>query len=598
MSEKFVSDRNLRFLLHEVFRVGELSRYPRYAEHDAETADMVLDSALRLGRERMRPYLQEMDRSPPRLEGGRVRVHPAVRSFMRECGAAGWIGAGSGEEVGGAQLPFLLTTAFRFIVSAANYSLSVYPFLTGGAARLIETFGAAPLRETYLPPMFGGRWQGTMALTEPHAGSSLADLATTATPASDGSFRIRGQKVFTSAGDHDGVDNVVHLLLGRIDGAPAGVKGISLFIVPRQRPARDGALTANDVHVANLFHKMGYRGAPVGQLNFGENGDCHGFLVGESGQGLRYMFQMMNHARVDVGVGAAGIASAAYYAALDYAAQRPQGRPLDNKDPRRPPVMIWEHPDVRRMLLFQRAVVEGSLGLLLQAACYADMAQAAAGPEQERAALLLDLLTPVAKTYPSEMGIQAVSAGLQCLGGAGYCNDYVLEQFYRDARVHPIHEGTTGIQALDLLGRKLRQHEGRALELFLREIATTAEEARGRGLDKERAALAEAAALLRKTADRQLRRIASDPLRGLADASGFLELFGVVAVGWQWLIQGVVASRALEGVADARSDFYRGKLATCRFYFRYELPRSYGIAACLNASDGYTAGFDTRWFND
>jgi len=601
VSEKFVSERNLRFLLHEVFDVGGLSALPRYAAHDAETADMVLDSAMRLGRERMRPCLVEMDRRPPVLEAGHVRVHPVVREFMRECGEAGWIGGGADEAAGGAQLPFLLTTAFRFVISAANYSLSVYPFLTGGAARLIETFGDDALRRTYLPPMLAGRWQGTMALTEPHAGSALADLGTTARPAGDSSYRVRGQKVFTSAGDHDGADNIVHLLLARIEGAPAGVRGISLFVVPRERPEADGRLVDNDVRVANLFHKMGYRGAPIGQLNFGEGGDCRAWLVGEPNRGLQYMFRMMNHARVDVGVGAAGIASAAYYASLDYAAQRPQGRPLDDRDPQRPPVMIWEHPDVRRMLLFQRAVVEGSLALLLQTARYADLAEAADGRERQEAAALLDLLTPVAKTWPSETGIQSVSAGLQCLGGAGYCDDYVLEQLYRDARIHPIHEGTTGIQALDLLGRKLRQDDGLGFHLFLERIDAAVEEARDcGGLDGECEMLEDAAGMLRQVATQRLERIAAgDPVHGLADATVFLEMFGLVAVGWQWLRQAARASRALAAAGRAgEGTFYRGKIGTCRYFFRYQLPRTRGLAAALQASDGYAADFPTDWLSD
>ena len=463
MADKFVSERNLKFLLYEVFDAASLTRHPYYADHSRESFDMALETALKIGKNLLKPKLQEMDKTASEFVNGRVKVHPLVRTFMKECGEGGWIAASFSFDLGGQQLPLMISAACRFIISAANYSASVYPMLTTGAAHLIISFGSQELKDAYLPKMLAGEWQGTMALTEPQAGSSLADITTLAEPADGGYYKIRGQKIFISAGDHDGVDNVVHLMLAKIKGAPAGVRGISLFVVPQKR-MENGELVFNDVNTAGIYHKMGYRGAPITQLSMGENNDCRGWLVGEPHRGLSYMFQMMNEARIDIGSGASAIASAAYYASLEYAQQRPQGRKVTSKDPTQPQIPIIQHADIRRMLLFQRAVVEGSMALVLQCSKYSDMERTLSGEEKEKATLLLDLLTPVAKTYPSEMGILSISAGMQCLGGYGYCDEFPLELYYRDARIHPIHEGTTGIQGITLLGRNVTMKNGAAFK--------------------------------------------------------------------------------------------------------------------------------------
>ncbi|MGA2956167.1 MAG: acyl-CoA dehydrogenase [Thermodesulfobacteriota bacterium] len=476
MAEKFISETNLKFLLYEVFDTPSLTQYPYYADHSRESFDMALETAMKIGKNLMKPKLSEMDKNPPEFVNGRVKVHPVVRSLMKECGVGGWIGAPFPFDLGGQQLPLMISGACRFILSAANYSASVYPFLTTGAAHLVLAFGSPEMVETYVPKMFSGEWQGTMALTEPQAGTSLADLTTTAEPTDQGYYKLRGQKIFISAGDHDGVDNVIHLMLAKIKGAPAGVKGISLFIVPQKR-IENGQLVPNDVNTAGIYHKLGYRGAPITQLSMGENNDCRAYLVGEPHKGLLYMFQMMNEARIDVGLGAAAIASAAYYASLEYAKERPQGRRVTSKDPTQPQIPIIEHADIRRMLLFQRAVVEGSMSLIFQCAWYADLGRVLSGEEKEKNELLLDLLTPVAKSYPSEMGIPSVSAGVQILGGYGYCDEFPLEQFYRDARIHPIHEGTTGIQGITLLGRNVTMKNGKAIKLFLGEVQATIKKA-------------------------------------------------------------------------------------------------------------------------
>ena len=460
MASKFVSERNLRFLLYEVFDAEALTRLAYFEEHSRDTFDLVLDTALKMARDKLLPSFREMDQIPPRLENGEVKVHESVRSIMAEWGEGGWIAASLPFEHGGQQLPSLITLACNYVFSAANFSSTGFPLLSAGAAHLILTYGAEDLKETYVPHMLAGEWQGTMALTEPHAGSSLSDITTRAEPTDLGYFRMKGQKIFISAGDHDGVDNVVHMMLAKIPGGPPGAKGISLFLVPKKRLGENGSLESNDLVAMSVYHKMGYRGCPITQLTIGDHNDCRGYLVGEPHRGLSYMFQMMNEARLGVGMQATSIASAGYYAALEYAKQRPQGRKLSAKDPSQPQIPIIDHSDVKRMLLFQRAISEGSLSLILQCARYTDITRSEDKERASNAALLLDLLTPVAKSYPSEMGILSVSQGLQVLGGYGYCDEYPLEQHLRDSRIHPIHEGTTGIQAQDLLGRKVIMKNG------------------------------------------------------------------------------------------------------------------------------------------
>jgi alkylation response protein AidB-like acyl-CoA dehydrogenase len=601
MASKCVSERNLRFLLYDVFDAEAIARLRYFEEHNRDVFDLILDTALKMARDKLLPCFRDMDQNPPRLEQGEVKVHQSVRSIMAEWGEGGWIAASLPYEHGGQQLPSVVTLACNYVFSAANFSSTGFPLLTAGAAHLILTYGAEDLKETYVPHMLAGTWQGTMALTEPHAGSSLSDITTRAEPTDHGYYRMRGQKIFISAGDHDGVDNVVHMMLAKIPGGPPGAKGISLFLVPKKRVADDGSLEPNDVAAISVYHKMGYRGCPITQLSIGDGNDCRGYLVGEPHRGLSYMFQMMNEARLGVGMQATSIASAAYYAALEYAKERPQGRKLASKDPSLPQVPIVEHPDVKRMLLFQRAVSEGSLSLILQCARYADLMRSEDTLQAEKAGLLLDLLTPVAKSYPSEMGILSVSQGLQVLGGYGYCDEYPLEQHLRDSRIHPIHEGTTGIQAQDLLGRKVVMKNGRAMSLFLAELDATMQAASvypalepyGRRLKDACNTLQTVTMALVKVA------LKGEIERFLADATLYLEFFGIVAVAWQWLLQGVAAAKAMQGNAsDADLSFCRGKIVTLQYFFHYELPKIQGLAARLVETDGLTAEIDRTAFSD
>ncbi len=601
LEEKFISKKNLDFLLYEVFDVLSLTGYDYYRDHDRETFDIILDTAHSMAQNIFRPVLEEMDRNPPELIDGNVKVHPAVRTIMKEFGDGGWIGSSFPESAGGSQLPVTINNICYFIFSAANYSAGVYPVLTTGAAGLIISFGDKNLNETYIPKMLSGEWQGTMALTEPQAGSSLADITATAEPADGGWYNIRGRKLFTSAGDHDGVENIVHLMLAKIKGAPAGIKGISLFVVPKKRINDDGSLVSNDIVTSEIYHKLGYRGAPITGLSIGENNDCRGYLVGKPHNGLFYMFQMMNEARLGVGCGAAAIASAAFYASLEYTKERCQGRSITAKDPALPQVPIIEHADVKRMLLFQRDVVEGSLSLLTQCSIYADLTKALDGLEKEKYELLLDILTPIAKSYPSEMGVLSVSQAVQCFGGYGYCDDFPVEQYYRDVRIHPIHEGTTGIHGMDLLGRKVIMHGGKAFDLYLDELGEAIEEAReitdlapfAQKLDDAVVKLKKVTSLLLSLAEK------NGPEYLLADATVYLELFGIVTVAWQWLIQGTAAQKAMQDNGSiSGTDFYMSKLYTMRYFFGYELPKILGLSSTLTNSDALTCETHEKLFYD
>jgi len=601
VASKFVSERNVKFLLYEVFDIEDLTNYEYYQEHNRKMFDMVLKEALKLGKNLLFPLFEEMDRKQPELVGGEIKVHPSVKTILKEFGEGGWLTSRVPYEQDGEQLPHMLADVCEFIFETANYSAHAYAGLTIGAAGLIETFGSKALYDTYVPRMHAGEWQGTMALTEPEAGSSLSDIATIAEPTDQDYHLIKGQKIFISAGDHDGVENVVHLMLAKISGAPAGVKGISLFVVPKKRIASDGSLVSNDVAASGVYHKLGYRGCPIAQLSMGDKNDCRGWLVGEPHQGLKYMFQMMNEARIGVGMGATAMATAAYYASLEYTKTRNQGRKPGQKDPNSPAVPIIEHADVKRMLLFQKAVVEGALCLLTQCSKYVDLQKVLQGEDKEKYHLLLEILTPVAKSYPSEMGNLSISAGLQCLGGSGYCDDYPLEQYYRDCRIHPIHEGTTGIQGMDLLGRKVIMKNSQALRHYISEVQHTIAEAKEREALQKLAGQLEGALAQLQEVTRHLVSVAEKqgPEAFLSDATLYLEYFGIVTIAWQWLLQGIAAHKALtQGAGKKDRDFYEGKIFALRYFYGYELPKTEGLARRLTDDDWITVEMKPQSFND
>ena len=578
MAENYVSIENIKFLLYDVHNLASIFEHERFKEYDRDSVDMMLDSAKDYADRELFPYLGAMDQAGCTLKNGEVTIHPQIPKVFREMGETGWINSTKSFEQGGMQLPHMVHHAGGFIYTAANNSAVGYPMLTAGAANLISSFGSDELFEKYVKKMWAGEWQGTMALTEPDAGSSLSDITTSAKRQENGTFKINGQKIFISGGDYKEAKNVVHLMLVKIEGAPKGARGISLFVVPKRRINEDGSLVENDVTTAGLFHKMGQKGYVTTHLIMGEKEDCIGYLVGTENQGLKYMFQMMNSARIEVGLTGASIASAAYYASLEYTKERVQGRLPNTKDPVEPPIGIINHADVRRMLFFQKAVVEGSLSLILECSKLIDLISVSGGEDKENHHLLLELLTPIAKTYPTEMGIQSVSMGLQCLGGYGFCVDFPLEQFHRDIRITTLYEGTTGIQSLDLLGRKMIMQDGKAAKLLLIEISQTLEEANvfkhsGRQAIKLQEVLREYQIVLGRLVGLALK---GETNEFLADANLFMELSGILVIGWQWIKQGIASEKGLES-KERDSDYFESKIKTMDYYFAYELPKSKGL---------------------
>ena len=590
----YVNMDNLRFLLHEVHHIEDLFKLAKYAEFDKESIDILLDTAKSWADQDWYPYYREMDEKPVVFKDGEVHSHPQLKKIMKDAGDNGWIGLYFEHEHGGSQVPHTAVNAVNHILEAANNHLTGYIGLTAGSAHLITTFGSKELIDAYVPQMLAGKWAGTMCLTEPQAGSSLSDVKTMAYPQSDGSYKIKGQKIFISGGDHQAADNFVHLALARIEGAPAGTKGISLFVVPKYLVKEDGSKEYNDVLTAGDFQKMGQRGYSTVHLVFGENDHCKGWLVGTANHGLKQMFQMMNGARIDVGMTAASTATAAYYASLQYAKERPQGRRIEGngrKNPNQEPALIIEHADVRRMLLKQKAIVEGALSLLLETAKYADYALAGEGNEKTESHLLLELLTPMAKTFPSERGKEAIDNGLQVLGGYGFCTDFILQQYYRDVRIMSLYEGTTGIQSLDLLGRKITMENGKALQLLMAKISETIAEANTyddlKVYTKQlEAKLADVQTVLSKLIPLAM---AGDYEVFLADATIFMDMASTVVIAYQWIKMATAAKKAMvtnSGAFDAA--YYESKIHTMKYYFKYELPRANACFETLMSSEELT----------
>ncbi|HEY7725989.1 MAG TPA: acyl-CoA dehydrogenase [Anaeromyxobacteraceae bacterium] len=592
-----VADRVVDLVLYEALGVESLCRLPHFADHSRETFDLFLKSARRLAREVLFPSYRATDQEPAALQGESVRVHPALKEIYPRLVGLGLLAASSPAEAGGQQLPHTVAAAAELYLMAGNLSAVGFAGLTAGAARLLESFGDAELQRLFREPMIRGDWTGTMALTEPQAGSSLADVRTRARRAPDGRWLLDGAKIFISGGDHDLAENVVHLALARAEGAPAGVRGLSLFAVPKLRP-EGGRLVGNDVRVTGLIHKVGWRGLPSVALAFGEQGDCRGWLVGEEGRGLAHMFQMMNGARIMVGCHAVATASVAYHEALAYAQERPQGRPLASRDPERPQVPIVEHADVRRMLLRQKSIVEGGIGLVLMSALQADLAEHAEGEgERRRARLLLDLLTPVAKTWPAEAGFESNALAIQVHGGYGYSTEYLPESWLRDQKLNTIHEGTSGIQGLDLLGRKAIAGQGEALRALLEEIAKAAGRARLAGVDPAFGEAMSAAGrrIAEVTMKLGMKGAGGDVDGMLRHSTDYLRAFSLLAVGWIWLL---LAAAAREGMArdPASAGWREGTLRAAAHFFATDLPLLEPIAALCASGEESFAGMRVEWF--
>jgi butyryl-CoA dehydrogenase len=599
-SAPLIDRRNLDFVLHELLDVASLCRYRRFSEHGRETFDAAIAAAHDLALAKFAPHNRMADSNEPHLVDGRVRIIPEVKQALDAYADAGFPAMMADAEDGGMQLPYSIALACDALFAAANVATAGYTMLAHGVANLLKVYGTPEQQERFMRPILQGRFLGTMCLSEPQAGSSLGDIATTATLHADGSYRISGAKMWISGGDHELSENIVHLLLAKIPGSPSGVKGISLFVVPRFRVNADGTLGArNDVQLAGVNHKLGQRGIVNTFLKFGERGDCAGYLVGREHQGLTQMFHMMNEARIGVGIGAIMLGSAGYLYSLDYAKERKQGRHPDQKDPSSPSIALIEHADVRRMLLRQKAVVEGAFALAMYAATLVDIrANDADTGHRQRAQTLLELLTPIIKAWSGEWCCRANDDAIQILGGYGYTREYPVEQNYRDNRLNPIHEGANGIQAIDLLGRKVLLDDGAALKILWREMQVSVDEAGAiPELEEFSKSLAKAVQLAQQTTRELTACLARGEVRlGLANASHYLTLMGHLCIAWIWLRQGLLAQRAMATTNPADQDFYCGKLAACRYFFRYELPAVEHLAELLQSLDATTLEMRPNWF--
>ena len=583
--------RTLDFLLHDWLGVASLLQRARFADHSVETFDSVLDTCERIAREKFAPFNRLSDTQEPHFDGEKVTLPQATHAAMAAYVESGMLAAAQDFDAGGMQLPCVIEMAANAFFSKASVAMGGYAMLTSGNASLLMVHGTPRQREVFARAEFAGRWFGTMCLSEPQAGSSLSDVVTRATPDGAGfasdplgpRYRLRGNKMWISAGEHELTENIVHLVLAKIPGPDGalvpGTRGISLFIVPKKLVDTEGRLTGerNDVALAGLNHKLGYRGTTNTLLNFGEGrfpvrggAGAIGYLVGEPGGGLRCMFHMMNEARIGVGLGAVMLGYAGYEASLEYARQRPQGRPITGggKDATQPQVPLIQHADVRRMLLAQKAYVEGGLALELYCARLVDEQQTGDEAASREAKVLLEVLTPIAKSWPSEWCLEANSLAIQVLGGYGYTRDFMVEQYWRDNRLNMIHEGTHGIQALDLLGRKVVMDGGAGFKRLAARLAGTIERA-GRVEALAEPARALAAALQDLGAATQAAWATGVPEEALANATPYLQAFGHVVLAWLWLD---VALAVRRGGVEVGA-FGHGKLAAMRYFYAYELPK-------------------------
>lgn len=603
MTAHTLNQRDIDFLLYEFLDTERLLERSRYSDHSRESFDATISGVRDIATNFYANHYQEGDEDEPLFENGTVRLIPSIKAAWDATVELGLLGAGYDFGEGGVQLPDIICKVAGGLIQAANSGSSGYYFVTNAASNLIRIFGSEQQKSQFLRPMIDGRSTGTMALTEPNQGSTLADITTSARLQDDESYLIRGQKIYISNGDHDLSENIVHLVLARIEGAPSGTRGISLFIVPKFLVNADGTTGArNDVALAGLLHKMGNKSATSTVLNFGENRGAIGYLVGEPNHGLRYMFQMMNDLRIGVGLGASALAYRGFLESLDYARGRPQGRLPSTKDPQAPQVKIIEHADVRRMLLAQKSYAEGSLALCLYATSLSEDSKTADSPDDRRdAGLLLDFLTPIVKSYPSKYGCASNDLAIQVLGGAGYIRDYPVEQLYRDQRLNPIHEGTEGIHGLDLLGRKVLLNNGESYQMFLMQVAKTVAEAENiPNVAHLAPPVREAIDRTNKVTESLLQKVVEDPDRGLANATIYLDMFGQFVMAWIWLQQAIVAGRKLSSseLGDNRieHDFYRGKVSAAQYFIRRELPQTVEKAALLEINESTCFDMSEAYF--
>ncbi len=633
----------LDFFLYDWLNVEALNARPRFADHSRETFTSVMDTCEKIAREKYAPFNRRADTDEPWFDGEKVHLPQASHDAAKAYAESGMLAAMQDYEIGGMQLPCVVEMAANSFFAKAGIGIGGGGMLTSGNANLLMVHGTAAQQDVFAKHEFSGRFSGTMCLSEPQAGSSLSDVVTRATPDGDDfesdalgpRYRLRGNKMWISNGEHELTENIIHLVLAKIPGPDgkliAGTRGISLFIVPKKLVGIDGQLTGerNDVALAGLNHKLGYRGIPNTLLNFGEGkypvrggsgggldgagAGAVGYLVGQPHEGLRCMFHMMNEARIAVGLGATMLGYAGYEVSLDYAKNRPQGRPMGvgGKDVAKPQVPIIQHADVRRMLLAQKSYCEGALALELYCAQLVDE-QATGSPEAvTEASLLLEMLTPIAKSWPSEWCLEANSLAIQVLGGYGYTRDFPVEQYWRDNRLNMIHEGTHGIQALDLLGRKVVMQGGAGFELLASKVGATIARAHAvPALAVHADALA--GAIKRLGAATKAAWSTGSPEEALANATPYLQAFGHTVLAWVWLDVALCAQPKLANAdADADADakakatatataydaaMLQGKLAACTYFFHYELPRIGAWLGVVETRDATCRTMNEAWF--
>ncbi|MCF8112097.1 MAG: acyl-CoA dehydrogenase [Desulfobacteraceae bacterium] len=571
MTHYKINQKDVFFILKEQLNYGSLCSLDRYESLTEETLDLLVTEAIRFAKKAVAPLNEIGEEKGVYYEKGNVICPPEFREVFKQYGQDGWTAAARDPEYGGQGFPHMMRIVINDFMYGACQSFNMAPSLTHGAAHLIESFGTEELKKAFVPRMYNGTFSGTMCLTEPEAGSNLAATQTMAYPEGD-YYRIKGNKIFISWGDHDIADNVVHLILARIEGAPEGVKGISLFVVPKYRLDENGQPgESNDVVCTGIEEKLGLHASPTAALSFGSKDGCIGYLCGEPNKGLAHMFQMMNSARINTGVSGMTLGSTAYQNALEYSRQRIQGTDVAKRKEGYVPII--NHPDVRRMLLWTKAAVDGMRSMIYTSAFWAELAEEGAdGQARKHYQALTDFMTPIVKAYCSDTGFRVCETAMQCLGGYGYCRDYPIEQYLRDAKIMSLYEGTNGIQAVDLMGRKMRINEGAMFEAFCREITSFLEKNRDHeGLGRYVGDLENAYARVREMAEEMRARNESDRIQWASYSYPALICFAELIMVWRLLDMALISyDRA--GKKGRKNDFYRGKVAQATFYADITLP--------------------------
>jgi alkylation response protein AidB-like acyl-CoA dehydrogenase len=606
MTDHIVNKRDIEFVLYELNNLLDLTKHEKYEGMTREDFDIITDEAIKFCKDKLAPLNQAADAEGCRIEDGQVYVPESFKQVYADFGEGGWIAMSHNPELGGMGLPVPMSIMMAEIAIGACGSFMFYPGLTVAAGHLVENFGEAELRDLIVPKLYSGEWTGTMCLTEPQAGTAVGDVATTAAPIEGtNEYSIKGNKIFISAGDHQLTDNILHLVLARLPGDPPGTKGISLFVVPKHRFDATGKIGAsNDVTISGIEHKMGITASSTCSISFGDEGDCRGYLIGEARKGIVYMFQMMNEARITCGIQGLSLGGCAYRLALEYARERVQGPKMTDRRPDAPKVKIIEHPDVRRNLMISKSYTEGMRALIYRAAMFADISHTHPDADaREHANDMMELLTPIAKAWCTDIGFKVTELAIQIHGGYGYIKEYAVEQYMRDVKIASLYEGTNGIQALDLLGRKMRLKGGGVFLGWLQDINEFLQaNAEHPTLAAEIAAVDKAKNAVAECAFNFTMMGKADPEAALLGATPFLEAFGYVEVGRLLVESAVIADAKLaaifekEGATDAdakrkvitdnpEARFYDGKVKTGQFFAANLVPKAIFLAKTIKSGD-------------